>query len=145
LLNGKRKVSFSLSLQINDLHHQSLIWAPRSGRVDDFLQSHQFSGQALQLATPHEVHVKVKYHLPPIGVTVDLNPISACGYTFFLGELTCLEGEPSQQLSLLRPGIVESRHVLLRNQEKVNRGFWVDVLKNQDLIVLVDHCRGNVT
>jgi hypothetical protein len=103
------------------------------------------SGQALQLATPHEVHVKVKYHLPPIGVTVDLNPISACGYTFFLGEFTCLEGEQSQQLSLLRPGIVESRHVLLRNQEKVNRGFWVDVLKNQDLIVLVDHRRGNVT
>jgi hypothetical protein len=89
--------------------------------------------------------VKVKYHLPAIGVTVDLNPISARGYTFFLGELTCLEGESSQQLSLLRPGIVESRHVLLRNQEKVNRSFWVDVLKNQDLIVLVDHRRGNVT
>ncbi len=36
-------MSFSLSLQINDLHYRSLIWAPRPGCVDDFLRSHQLS------------------------------------------------------------------------------------------------------
>ena len=41
LLLGKRKAWFSLSLQINDFQCQSLIWAPRAGRVDDFLRVHQ--------------------------------------------------------------------------------------------------------
>jgi len=34
---GKRKVSFSLSSQINDLRCKSLIWAPLTGGVDDYL------------------------------------------------------------------------------------------------------------
>ena len=41
LLHGKRKVSFPLSSQINDLHFWSLIRAPHQGRVDDFFRSHQ--------------------------------------------------------------------------------------------------------
>jgi hypothetical protein len=41
LLNGKRKMSFSLSSQINNLLRKSLIWAPLNGRFDDFFQSHQ--------------------------------------------------------------------------------------------------------
>jgi len=87
----------------------------------------------------------MKDDLPPIGVAVDLNPISARGHTFFLGEFACLEGEPSQQLRLLRSGIVESRHVLFRDQKKMNRGFWVDVLEDQDLIVLVYNSGGDLT
>jgi hypothetical protein len=40
LLDGKRKMSFPLSSQINDLQSTSLIWAPHTGRFDDFLPSH---------------------------------------------------------------------------------------------------------
>ena len=42
-LHGKGKAWFSLSSQINDIRCESLIWAPRTGRVDDFLRSHQLS------------------------------------------------------------------------------------------------------
>jgi len=40
LLSGKRKVRFSLSLQIKKMQSICLICAPIRGRVDDFLQSH---------------------------------------------------------------------------------------------------------
>jgi len=40
-LPGKGKTSFSLSSRIKDLQPGSLIRAPRAGRVDDFLRSHQ--------------------------------------------------------------------------------------------------------
>jgi len=40
LLPGKRKVRFSLSLQINNLQSKLLICAPVHGRDDDFLRSH---------------------------------------------------------------------------------------------------------
>jgi len=42
LRNGKGKTSFSLSSRIKDFQPASLIRAPRAGRVDDFLQSHQY-------------------------------------------------------------------------------------------------------
>jgi hypothetical protein len=63
LLHGKRKVSFSLSLQINDLFRQSLIWAPPSGRIDDFLRSHQlWSDPVLVIANPKIANFLI---LPP--------------------------------------------------------------------------------
>ena len=53
MLHGKRKASFSLSSQNIDLRGKSLFCAPRVGRVDDFLRSHQpspaerpFSGES---------------------------------------------------------------------------------------------------
>jgi len=49
-LPGKGKASFSLSLQIIELRSESLIWAPRAGRIDDFLRSHQLLSRPMQQA-----------------------------------------------------------------------------------------------
>lgn len=42
MLLGKRKVRFSLSLQINDLHHQSLIGHPVPGALMTFCEAINF-------------------------------------------------------------------------------------------------------
>src|SRR5664280_1483841 len=62
----------------------------------------------------------------------------------FPPEFGCDQLTIAENFSILRGRFFQPDDVLARNDQEMHRSLWIDVLKNEDFLVLVDFFRGDL-
>ena len=90
----------------------------------------------------HHVHVQVLDFLPPFGTGIAEHPESAVRIrvaALLQGQLGRQHHHAPHQGGVLGAKLRHRRYVLLRNHQKMHGRPRIDVVKDEDLVVLVDH------
>jgi hypothetical protein len=97
-------------------------------------------------ATPREqVQVDVKYRLTGFAVTVEDSTVPSVGITLLGRDCRGKPQHASEEPFVRRAEVVQGRNVTPRDDQRVQRRLRVNVVEGDELIVLADDRRWNLT
>lgn len=95
------------------------------------------------MSSPQEVDVEMKHRLARTRTHVEHRPVSLLDVPP-AGNLRRRQVTAPNHVGVFDLRFLQSRKMLLRNDEHVRRCFWVDVLKGKHMLVLVNFFGGDL-
>ena len=95
------------------------------------------------MTSAQKVDVEMKHRLPCPGTYVQNRAVSFLDVALAC-DLRCGEIAAADHFGVLSLSFLPSGKMFLRDYQHVRRGFGIDVLKGEDVLILVDFLRGNL-